>query len=248
MGRLGWVEGEGFPALKRDGGQDLGTPRGDRARPGGGPRLRDDAAQRRVARPAAVRRRVCLHARRLAAGDAAHRPGRPRPGQAAGGALPRPRASTATFWTITDDHLPDAARGAGLRRLHRRPPRLGRERRGWASSATINARLRETPLLELGEGRWNVDEMAFYDVPAVLDYVKARDRPRPGQLGRPQPGGDADLPLPRAVARGVPDRQLRGDGEHDHPGRGAREGHAPRQPRAAAAGAVREHGAARPAA
>ena len=36
----------------------------------------------------------------------------------------------------------------------------------------INARRRQTPLLERGEGRWNVDEMAFYDVPAILDYIK----------------------------------------------------------------------------
>src|SRR5438874_1722216 len=53
------------------------------------------------------------------------------------------------------------------------------KRVGEGKLAEINARLRETPFLEVGAGQWNVDEMAFYDVPAVLDYVKratGRDR------------------------------------------------------------------------
>ena len=32
--------------------------------------------------------------------------------------------------------------------------------------------MRQTLLLEWGDGTWNVDEMALYDVPAILDYVK----------------------------------------------------------------------------
>ncbi len=76
-----------------------------------------------------------------------------------------------TFWTITDDHLPAqlAARGYDVFIV---------DLRGSGESARegkvgeINARLRETPFLELGEGLWNVDEMAFFDVPAVLDYVQ----------------------------------------------------------------------------
>lgn len=76
-----------------------------------------------------------------------------------------------TFWTITDDHLPAqlAARGYDVFIV---------DLRGSGESArvgkvgAINAHLRETPFLELGEGLWNVDEMAFYDVPAVLDYVQ----------------------------------------------------------------------------
>jgi pimeloyl-ACP methyl ester carboxylesterase len=79
----------------------------------------------------------------------------------------------ATFWTITDNHLPEqlAARGYDVFLVDLRgsgeSARLGRLGR-------INARLRETLLLEWGEGRWNVDEMSFYDVPAVLDYVKSQ--------------------------------------------------------------------------
>jgi pimeloyl-ACP methyl ester carboxylesterase len=83
-----------------------------------------------------------------------------------------------TFWSITDDHLPGqlAARGYDVFVV---------DLRGSGESARvgkigeINARLRETPFLELGEGAWNVDQMAFYDVPAVLDYVTrqtGRDR------------------------------------------------------------------------
>jgi pimeloyl-ACP methyl ester carboxylesterase len=76
-----------------------------------------------------------------------------------------------TFWTITDDHLPSqlAARGYDVFIV---------DLRGSGESArvgkigAINAHLRETPFLELGEGSWNVDGMAFEDVPAVLDYVQ----------------------------------------------------------------------------
>jgi lysosomal acid lipase/cholesteryl ester hydrolase len=76
-----------------------------------------------------------------------------------------------TFWTITDDHLPAqlAAQGYDVFIVDLRgsgeSARLGKV-------GAINAHLRETPFLELGEGLWNVDEMAFYDVPAVLDYVQ----------------------------------------------------------------------------
>jgi pimeloyl-ACP methyl ester carboxylesterase len=47
------------------------------------------------------------------------------------------------------------------------------------SVGEINARLRQTPFLEIGEKDWNVDEIVQYDVPAILDYVSAatgRDR------------------------------------------------------------------------
>ncbi len=77
-----------------------------------------------------------------------------------------------TFWTITKDHLamqlaargydvfiPDM-RGSGASR------RVGPV--GW-----INQRvLRETPMLELGDGGWTVDDEIQYDVPAILNYVK----------------------------------------------------------------------------
>jgi lysosomal acid lipase/cholesteryl ester hydrolase len=78
----------------------------------------------------------------------------------------------ATFWTLTDSHLPSqlVARGYDVFLVDLRgsgeSARLGRV-------GQINAKLRETPLLEWGERRWTVDEMSAFDVPAVLDYVKA---------------------------------------------------------------------------
>jgi pimeloyl-ACP methyl ester carboxylesterase len=77
-----------------------------------------------------------------------------------------------TFWTITDSHLPQQLVARGYRvyicdlRGSGASQRLGRIGR-------VNAALRQTPFLELGEARWNVDDLVRYDVPAVLDYVKA---------------------------------------------------------------------------
>lgn len=77
----------------------------------------------------------------------------------------------ATFWTITNSHLPEqlAARGYEV---------FLYDNRGSGESARVgrvgklNAALRQTLFLEWGDGTWNVDEMALYDVPAILDYVK----------------------------------------------------------------------------
>lgn len=79
-----------------------------------------------------------------------------------------------TFWTITDPqtHLPAQLLARGYEvfifdfRGSGESARVGPVGR-------INARLRQTPFLEVGEGRWNVDEIVRYDVPAVLDYVKS---------------------------------------------------------------------------
>jgi lysosomal acid lipase/cholesteryl ester hydrolase len=77
----------------------------------------------------------------------------------------------ATFWTITDNHLPAQLnargydvyvfdiRGSGE---NGRPARYDR----------INRMLRHTPFRERGERRWNVDDLMRYDVPAILDYVQ----------------------------------------------------------------------------
>jgi len=77
-----------------------------------------------------------------------------------------------TFWTITDHHLPDqlVARGYEVFIF---------DFRGSGESAKVglagrvNARLRQTFLREMGEGDWTVDEIVRYDVPAVLDHVRA---------------------------------------------------------------------------
>jgi pimeloyl-ACP methyl ester carboxylesterase len=79
-----------------------------------------------------------------------------------------------TFWTITDEtivtqltdrgyhvFIPDM-RGSGA--SHRVGP-----------VGTFNQHvLRETLLLEVGDGSWTVDDEIKYDVPAILDYVQCR--------------------------------------------------------------------------
>ncbi len=84
----------------------------------------------------------------------------------------------ATFWTITDDHLPSQLNARGYDvyvfdiRGSGENAKLGRLDR-------INRRLRQTPFRERGERSWNVDELWRYDLPAILDYVQretGRDR------------------------------------------------------------------------
>src|SRR5205807_648059 len=76
-----------------------------------------------------------------------------------------------TFWTITDDNLADllTARGYDVFVVDMRGSgashRVG-------SVGRLNAALRQTPLLEFGEGRWTMDDEAFYDVPAILDFIR----------------------------------------------------------------------------
>ena len=77
----------------------------------------------------------------------------------------------ATFWTITDDHLPSqlAARGYEVYVFDIRGSgenaRIGRCDR-------VNKCLRQTFLCERGESSWTVDDLVKYDVPAILDYVE----------------------------------------------------------------------------
>ncbi len=76
-----------------------------------------------------------------------------------------------TFWTITGNHLPNqlAARGYTVYVV---------DMRGSGSShrvgtlGRVNGILRQTPLNELREDRWTMDDQATYDVPAILDYVQ----------------------------------------------------------------------------
>lgn len=77
----------------------------------------------------------------------------------------------ATFWTITDNHLPAQLTARGYEvfvfdiRGSGENGRIGRlDQR--------NRRRRNTPFRELGEGKWNVDDLMRYDVPAILDYVQ----------------------------------------------------------------------------
>lgn len=83
-----------------------------------------------------------------------------------------------TFWTITDSHLPEqlAARGYEVFICDLRGSGASQKT---GPIGKFNSLLRQTPMLEVHEGRWTVDDQARYDVPAILNYVKAetgRDR------------------------------------------------------------------------
>ncbi len=76
-----------------------------------------------------------------------------------------------TFWTITDDHLPEqlAARGYDVFIVDMRGSG-GSHRVGF--KGRVNRVLRQTPIREAGGRDWNVDDQAKYDVPAILDHVR----------------------------------------------------------------------------
>jgi pimeloyl-ACP methyl ester carboxylesterase len=83
-----------------------------------------------------------------------------------------------TFWTITDGHLPEqlAARGYDVFICDLRGSGASQKVGGLGK---LNAALRQTPFLEVGESKWNVDDLVRYDVPAILEFVKretGRDR------------------------------------------------------------------------
>ncbi|WP_165235517.1 alpha/beta fold hydrolase [Aquisphaera insulae] len=77
----------------------------------------------------------------------------------------------ATFWTLTDDHLPAQLTHHGYEvyvfdiRASGENGKPGRQDR-------INRILRGTPFRESGESNWSIDEMVRFDIPAVLDYVE----------------------------------------------------------------------------
>ena len=77
----------------------------------------------------------------------------------------------ATFWTITDGHLPAQLTARGYEvyvfdiRASGENSRAGRQDR-------INRFLRQTPFRERGESSWTVDDLVSYDMPAILDYVE----------------------------------------------------------------------------
>lgn len=76
-----------------------------------------------------------------------------------------------TFWTITDHHLAQQLAQQGY---HVFIPDM----RGSGASRKVgpighvNSLLRQTPMLEIGDGDWTVDDEIQYDVPAILDHVE----------------------------------------------------------------------------
>jgi lysosomal acid lipase/cholesteryl ester hydrolase len=77
----------------------------------------------------------------------------------------------ATFWTISDNHLPAQLAADGYEvyvfdlRGSGENAKLGRCDR-------VNKLLRQTFLCEEAESGWTVDDLVKYDVPAILDYVE----------------------------------------------------------------------------
>ena len=78
----------------------------------------------------------------------------------------------ATFWTITGKNLPEQLLDRGYEVFLFDFRGSGESARG-GRVGRANGVLRETFLPEIGEGSWTVDEIVRYDVPAVLDHVKA---------------------------------------------------------------------------
>ncbi len=77
----------------------------------------------------------------------------------------------ATFWTITDNHLPAQLNARGYD-VYVFDIRGSGENGRPGRSDRINRLLRQTPFHERGERTWNVDDLMRYDVPAILDYVQ----------------------------------------------------------------------------
>jgi pimeloyl-ACP methyl ester carboxylesterase len=77
----------------------------------------------------------------------------------------------ATFWTITNHHLPSQLTERGYD-VYVFDIRGSGENAHLGYHDRINRLLRQTPLRERGERHWTVDDLVRYDVPAILDYVK----------------------------------------------------------------------------
>jgi pimeloyl-ACP methyl ester carboxylesterase len=77
----------------------------------------------------------------------------------------------ATFWTITDNHLPAqlAARGYEVFVFDIRG---SGENSKLGFNDRLNRTLRGTPFRERGESSWTVDDLVRFDIPAILDYVE----------------------------------------------------------------------------
>lgn len=77
-----------------------------------------------------------------------------------------------TFWSLTDAHLPMQLAGRGYEVFVVDLRGSGASHRVGVVG-TLNSALRQTFLVEIGGSRWTVDDEAFHDVPAILDYVQA---------------------------------------------------------------------------
>lgn len=78
-----------------------------------------------------------------------------------------------TFWTITDGHLAGQLVSRGYEVFIPDMRGSGASQRV-GPVGKVNTVLRQTPLKEIGSGRWSVDDEIRYDVPAILDFIKER--------------------------------------------------------------------------
>ena len=77
----------------------------------------------------------------------------------------------ATFWTITDNHLPAQLAEHGYE-VYVFDLRGSGENAKVGRCDRVNKVLRQTFLCERAESGWTVDDLVKYDVPAILDYVE----------------------------------------------------------------------------
>jgi pimeloyl-ACP methyl ester carboxylesterase len=77
----------------------------------------------------------------------------------------------ATFWTITDNHLPAQLAARGYE-VYLFDIRGSGENGKLGTNDRLNRVLRGTPLRERGESSWTVDDLVRFDMPAILDYVQ----------------------------------------------------------------------------
>ena len=77
----------------------------------------------------------------------------------------------ASFWTITDNHLPAQLCERGYE-VYVFDIRGSGENGRPGKDDRVNRFLRQTLLRERGESSWTVDDLVRYDVPAILDYVE----------------------------------------------------------------------------
>lgn len=78
----------------------------------------------------------------------------------------------ATFWTITEHHLPEQLTQAGYEVFVYDCRSSGRS--APEKYVRLNETLRQTPFRERGECHWTTDDQAFYDIPAILEHVRKR--------------------------------------------------------------------------
>lgn len=89
----------------------------------------------------------------------------------------------ATFWTITDDHLPGQLAADGYE-VFLFDLRGSGENSRMGSCDRLNRFLRETPFRESGESGWTLDDVVRYDMPAILEHVeRATGKPQVNWIG-----------------------------------------------------------------